>query len=609
MAKLEKMQRFIPSLYKPKTNPYVKGMLISWSDEDDRLVQAVQDAKEQLFVKFAQLRFLDALGSNVGVFRPAEINLSDIQFRDLIPALSWNPKQVKPTIRKVLDVFFGENNPLVAIIELNPNEIVIQIPSSVPALRRDLRGANHFKDYTGVINSIDDVLKTMDISLGSSQIVVGGALPPFPNEKFRARFDTADANISDGSATGTLNGSAVISGEKLVTNGAGYIDYDLVGNASINKGTIRFKFTPNFSGSPPGNTFLYHQSLDGSGLGNNSIFIQWSVGGSIGVFFNDESGTTLVSSSFGIFVAVAGITNEWELDYDLDGSGEVRLFVDGIQLGVLSAGYPPQTDTGAPGTIRLGASRISPGNFINGNYDDLQIFSEVQHTANFAGEIPRSIDPTATSIAFVPSTKVLKQDELTDSDFGQFLESSQVVGNAIGTENVEVQFNLSADLSVFQANQTFTVANIVKYPGAFVPDPRRPYSVTKQRGVLGQAIVAGSLYPTLIMQDASGIPDAPGRVAFDFGKGREEGSIKYFGRPNNTTLLLDPSYNFLSDHSIGEAVNVVVKPYKEPRINGFDYSVYMVGVVAARQLAQAIVESVTAAGIVVRWVVVEPKCD
>ena len=373
MAKLEKMQRFVPSLYRPTVNPYVKGLLNAWSVEDDNIVSSVQNAKEQIFVKFAQLQFLDALGSNVGVFRPAAINLSDVQFRDLIPALSWNPKQVKPTIYKVLDVFFGNNNPLVRISELNPNEIVIQIPSSVPALRRDLRGSLHFKDYTGVIDSVDNILKTMTVTMGD--------------------------------------------------------------------------------------------------------------------------------------------------------------------------------------------------------------------------------------------TKALVLDELEDADFGQLLKNDTIIGNSAGTVGVTLQFNVSADLSGYQTGENFVIANVTKYVGAFVPNPTKAFTVTKQRGILGQNIVAGSLIPTLIMQDASGIPDAPGRLTFNFGRSGEEADIKYFSRPNNTTLLIDPSYNFLRDHSIGEAVNVIVKPYIDPRIDGFDYSVYLVGVTAARILAQKIVESVTASGVVIRWVVVEPHCD
>lgn len=372
MAKLAKYQRFIPSLYRPTTNPYVQGLLTAWAGEDDQLVQAIQDAKEQLFVKFARLQYLDALGSNVGVFRPSAINLADEQYRNLIPALSFSPKQVRPTIRKVLEVFFGENNPNIFIAELSPNEIVIQIPSSVPALRRSVKGSNHFKCYSGEITAIDNIGKTLTVDLDST-------------------------------------------------------------------------------------------------------------------------------------------------------------------------------------------------------------------------------------------TKNLAVDEWRDAIIGQGVQSLTALSNTAGNTGVVIQFTASADLSGYALGR-FVVAGVDNYPGAFVPDPTRLFSTTRQRGILGQPIVAGNIYPTLLMQDASGIPDAPGRIVFNFGREGEEADIEYFGRPNNTTLLLDPSYSFLRDHSIGEMVNVIVKPYQNPAIDGSDYSVYLVGVTAARILAQQIVESVVAAGVVIRWLVKEPEC-
>jgi hypothetical protein len=172
---------------------------------------------------------------------------------------------------------------------------------------------------------------------------------------------------------------------------------------------------------------------------------------------------------------------------------------------------------------------------------------------------------------------------------------------------VVLQFSIGADLSVFSLGR-YNVANVKNYQGSFMPDPRRAFTVKEQRGRLGQAITAGGIYPTLTMLDASNIPDAPGRLIFNFGREREESDIKYYGRPNNTTLLIDPAYNFLHDHSIGEMVNVIVKPYLQPRVDGSDYSIYLVGVEAARILAQQIVASIVAAGVVIRWIVVTPEC-
>jgi hypothetical protein len=373
MVKLDKMIRFLPNLYKPNTNVFVKGQLSAWASEDDQIISAVENAKEQIYVKLAQLQYLDALGSNVGVFRPTAVALADEQYRELIPALSFYPKQVVPTIKKVLDIFFTENNPRVTIHEVNPNEIAIQIPSSVPSLRRSLKGSLHFHAYSGTIVSVDNVAKTVHITL---------------------------ANTS----------------------------------------------------------------------------------------------------------------------------------------------------------------------------------------------------------------KSLQVDELKGADFGAGAYSAPVLSSATGNTNVLLQFTASTDLSHFSPAQKFNIANVKNYPGSFIANPNAAFTLRKNRGILGQTLTAGTIYPVIIMSDSSGIPDEAGTVVFNYGKSTQEGPVKYFSRPNNTTLLLDPSYTFSKNHSIGEIVNATFAPYQRPRTSGADYSVYLVGVQAARILAQQIVEQITAAGIVVRWTVVDPIC-
>lgn len=372
VTKLQKMVRFVPGLFGPATNPYVKGLLYAWSLEDDAVVEAAREAKNQLFVRLANLQFLDALGSNVGVFRPTAVNLSDDQFRDLIPTLSFYPKQVKPTIKKVLDIFFGEGNPITQVTESRPNELTIQIPSSVPSLRRTLRGSHHFHAYNGVVDSVDNIGKVVTVTFSDEKEVL-------LNEVINAAF----------------------------------------------------------------------------GVDNKSFF---------------------------------------------------------------------------------------------------------------------------------------------------------VISNTAGNTGVSLQFGAASDLSSINVGDKFCLANVKKYYGSFFKNPSSAYSVTSSRGTLGQAIVAGNIYPTLTMSDASNIPDSPGRLIFNFGKMNQEAEIKYFGRPNNSTLLLDPSYIFTKDHSSGEVVNVIVKPSVPIDQNGGDYGIYLVGVTAARTLAQQIVESVIAIGIVINWQIVEPKC-
>ena len=70
MSKKDNIKRFFPNLFKPYTNTYIKGLLETFGDSDDRAVEQIENAKEQIFISTAQGSFLDTLGSNVGVQRP-----------------------------------------------------------------------------------------------------------------------------------------------------------------------------------------------------------------------------------------------------------------------------------------------------------------------------------------------------------------------------------------------------------------------------------------------------------------------------------------------------------------------------------------------------------
>lgn len=166
MAKLEKMVRYIPSLYDPGNNTNINAILKSFATEDDLVVGQVEAAKDQLFVQYSQSQYLDLLGSNVGVLRQG---VGDNVFRQLIPILSFHPKQVRITIQALLDVFFGVGNSVTGVFEVNANEIIVRLPSTATvagATGSGLRGSIYLKSYNGSVVSINDISpKTITVDL------------------------------------------------------------------------------------------------------------------------------------------------------------------------------------------------------------------------------------------------------------------------------------------------------------------------------------------------------------------------------------------------------------------------------------------------------------
>ena len=363
---------------------------------------------------FIWYRADDAFGTNKVAIGGATNQTYDVVSADLGRFLSF---EVTPVAISGDSIGLAAESPPTSAIAANNSPVASNVQMSGTLQEEEtLTGSYDYSDSEGDIEGVSTFkwYKSDDISgTGKVQATVDTELLQQPSEKLRSTFVTEDANIATGSNVGTIGGSGAISGSKFVTNAAGYIDYPYVGNVNPNVGTVRFKFTPNFTGGPTANSCLFHQSLDGSGLGNNSIFLQWATTGGLALYVNNEVGTVLIFNSLAVFSAVSGVTNEWEIDYDFDGT--TRIFIDGSLHGIL--GTPaagPQTDTGAPGKIRLGAFRISPTGYIDGTYDDLQIFSTVQHTSNFTGEIPRALDHIP-----IPATEITY--DLVNDDIGKFM--------------------------------------------------------------------------------------------------------------------------------------------------------------------------------------------
>jgi hypothetical protein len=94
----------------------------------------------------------------------------------------------------------------------------------------------------------------------------------------------------------------------------------------------------------------------------------------------------------------------------------------------------------------------------------------------------------------------------------------------------------------------------------------------------------------------------------NFGRATEEVPIRYRGVPNSNTILIDPSYVFENDHAAGESINVISSqmPYI-PRKSGVDLAIYFTSPSGAREIVEQILDTLKAAGIIIRFLVLAPK--
>lgn len=107
MDRLQRLINLMPRFYKPANNVMLNGILQAWAQEDQASEVSVSDAKDMLFIKRAISKYLDYLASNLNVSRPTIVKFIDDKFRQLIPVLTYWPKQIKPSIYKCLELFWS----------------------------------------------------------------------------------------------------------------------------------------------------------------------------------------------------------------------------------------------------------------------------------------------------------------------------------------------------------------------------------------------------------------------------------------------------------------------------------------------------------------------
>lgn len=133
------------------------------------------------------------------------------------------------------------------------------------------------------------------------------------------------------------------------------------------------------------------------------------------------------------------------------------------------------------------------------------------------------------------------------------------------------------------------------------------FTITSQKAELQQTLNKGDVYTTMTVDDTNLIQNPSGVFMLNFGMENQEGPIRYRGVPNSNTILIDPSYVFKNNHSSGETVNIISNqaPYV-PRRDGTDLAIYFTSPAGAREIVQEILDSLKAAGIIIRFLVLAP---
>lgn len=105
-SKIDRIHDSMPRYLKTRSNPNWKALIESIGEQDENLTTLIEEVRKQFFIKTASRPYLDRLGANVKVSRPASVGMDDPTFRRYIPVLAYQPKQVKLILDQLLDIFF-----------------------------------------------------------------------------------------------------------------------------------------------------------------------------------------------------------------------------------------------------------------------------------------------------------------------------------------------------------------------------------------------------------------------------------------------------------------------------------------------------------------------
>lgn len=595
MAKnaFDRMVRSLPALYRAEVNTMLRGLLQSWSFQDDDVCVQLKNTKDQLFVTKAEGTNLDSLGSNVGVNRSPELGIDDKDYSGLIPVLSFLPKQVRGTVVSLLDVFWGAGF-------TRPNISSGNIQNFNFGPETNLTGQVTFTKDTKIVRGVGTLFTT--------ELVPGDYIKPTASNgnsyvKVSAIIDDTTLLLS---LPWTENAAVNVASQKGVTR---TLDYKVDGTTER---TIRF--TPNAFEDISDIPVQELVDFINSNIEHNvNITASEFVDPILGTKLNIRTNTPGLQGSIQITGGDANDPTRLNFDTSLATDTRAKVLevnpnevvvqipssVPVLRRALQGSAHPRDVKTTISSDKEmfdfsgLGASSTLDVTIDGNNFTVTFTHSEfADSSAVTAEEVAEAINTQLTDLnATTGLTKVVTLSTTNGS-----LEY-QVTG---GTANAILNFDtaLQQDPALIETN----------FPSAYVFDPiNQQFKVTGVNSTLASPVVGGTVSSTINLADAASFPNQPGKVILDFGRSTQEGPIDYTSRPNNSTLLIDASYQFQFNHSSGRTVNLVEAGGVTPRLTGLDYAFFVTGTEEARAEAQELIKKLLAAGVVVRFVIDFPE--
>lgn len=598
MNKFERLCKALPSLYKPELNVMVGGLLKAWAISDENLEVQISNAKDQLFVKTAADKYLNALGSNAGVDRSAELGLDDDTFRGLIPILSFYPKQVRETMIALLDVFWGAGFTRANVSSGNSEVFNFGTSSAIGG--------------TAIFIKDSNIVQGLGTNF-LSQVVVGDYIKPTASSGHY--YAKVSQIISDTELELTLPWSNEIVLNTSVVKG---IIRELQYSVDKNRYSSTIRFIPNAFEDLESITAqelvtFINNNLEHSKYITASAFYD-PIGGTK---LNLRTNTPGLQGSIQINGGDANIVSRLNFDIALHNETKAAVYeinpneivvripssVPVLRRSLKGSSHPRQTKAELFSSIEpYNFSSLGASSTLDITIDGTPYVVTFNHAIDF-------IDPTQVSASEV--TLAINRQLMFLEAFDLSSTSIKQVGlrTTAGSSEYQITGGLANNVLHFNTLLQLDPDIIVDgLPSAYIFDPvGQLFTVTRIKSSLSQQVNGGSIIPYISLADASSFPNKPGKFLVNFGRAKQEGPINYNSRPNNSTLLIDASYVFQNEHVVDSMVNFISDQPTLPRVTGDDYAFYITGTESARAAAQDLLKKLLASGVVIRFLIDFPE--
>lgn len=685
--KIDNLHDQMPAAFDTRNNVAWKAMIDAMGDQDQQTIDLVESVRQQFFIKTASRPYIDRLGTANLVQRPKFIGMDDTTFRQFIPVMAYNPKQVKLVLDKLLDLFFFKESTTSFIASSISSPFILsdgwELQYSVDSYN-DERIEFKASEFT-------------DISNATANEVVAAINRQASNSYAIAFEDSITKAVYIRIFTKTIGSK----GSVEITGGRANIGLQFEGfnNEAGQGGNSQWQITK------VGDTV----TMQFTGIGNSPRIDKLQVGDIVTITRSGNEGSFIIET--------VNPTSDYIVYKNLFATPEIftqstvddvkfmtpfksnvflkdrRAIIWEVRAGEVVVEMPPSppvvkrnrkgaahingidsiaTNVGTD-TLNLATPNGFPEsggkfffipvneirtyfpndgdttvfNFNNRLNSSMPIYEYTSRVGNTLTGITPTLPVTANNGSFtltsanrdnnnaltvttsVPHNLQVGEIAIVEgatqgSGVGLDTNGAWKVTNVISNTTFEA-YSFSGPLGLREsAGGNVRVERIgaanndgrvilrsaqldPRIEGPFLWDENSDFVLSSLTAELTAEIKAGTTQRN-IQVTSNNIPNEQGRLIFDFGTEQQEGPVRYFFKPSDSSIALDPSYVFKHVHSVGSSVTMI-RRRGGIQFDGFgsEQGAYITDPTSARLVLQSLMQDLKSVGIFINFLVRYPK--